>query len=55
METSANTTCMWSKKSQHPGAVQVAAGRKRWTQAQIAADKAAEKAEKKKNKIMRKA
>ena len=50
METSANTTHTRSKnKNQHPGAVDVAAKQKRRTQAQIAADKAAEEAKKTKN------
>ena len=50
METSADTARTRSKnKNQHPGAVDVTAKRKRRTQAQIAADKAAEEAEKTKN------
>ena len=50
METSADNTRTRSKnKNQHPGAVEVAAKRKRRTQAQIAADKAAEEAKKDKN------
>jgi hypothetical protein len=45
METSAGTTRTRSKnKNQHPGAIEVAGKRKRRTQAQIAADKAAEEA-----------
>ena len=47
MEASANTTRTRSKnKGQHPGAIEIAAKRKRWTKAQIEADNAEEEAKK---------